>query len=374
MVFLSLLFNTGSTGGDLLESMPSGHDIYITFNPDTAGMFDPRAQSLTSYEGFEMLCGGTGGSGDNVGRIFIRFSDIIEDDLVHCMLLESSIDGSEVITELSMISDNRDFSRYTSLISSVCGETEFHIQEGADGTLRLNIDMGFLDTFLTEEGIDRDLSMGIQEFGFSSFSDFLALFAGEILITFSDNGEEYAGSLQISLEDTVAVEGLLAVITEELNEPYGDWITAFDFDGITCYRSMTPVAPGISSIEYGIVNGNLIITGGIGLADISEGIPYEEFVQAQGFGISSGPGVVLTADLDLIQLFLSTGGDALRKSDFLFPELNGAAVSILVENGLYRTIRIRMILNASNDDPESLLTGILGLFGLVILFGTSCFQ
>ena len=343
--------------------------VLIAANEENAAAFDPEGRSLTEDATYRDLAS-TPLDGSPVGTIYIRFADLLGNHDVESGLFRAATDGANLTMLLSTNILNPEVLRVTRVLSPEAGSADFHVSEGTEGALRMNLNMPALIRLLEEEGIVREFSMGIEEFGFESFSDFLSLFSGDVLFTIESDHRQYSAVLQFGLADPTGMEDLLAVIKMSMDGTDGFIVTEFDCDGATCYTTTAPIAPGIQAVEYGVLQNVLVIAGGRSIRETAIGAYYESFMRDNGLGISSGPGLVATAASTLIRDILGMEGELPHSVETFYGDLNHVSGSLRVDEGRFD---LRLVLEAGNGDPSSLVIGLLTTFGVGVLFGVAAF-
>lgn len=339
--------------------------VLMAENEENAAAFDPDGRGLSQDSTYRELASAPL-DGSLVGTIYIRFDDLLGNHDVESGLFRAATDGPNLTMLLSTNILNPEVLRITRVLSPEAGSADFHVSEGTEGALRLNLDMPTLIRLLEEEGIVREFSMGIEEFGFESFSDFLSLFSGDVLFTIESDHRQYSAALQFGLADPTGMEDLLAIIKMSMDGTDGFIVTEFDCDGTTCYTTTAPIAPGIQAVEYGVLQNVLVIAGGCSIREPATGAYYESFVQDNGLGISSGPGLVASAASTLIRDILGMEGELPSYIETLYGNLDHVAGSLRADEGRFD---LRLVLEAGNGDPASLINGLLASFAMGMFFG-----
>jgi hypothetical protein len=327
--------------------------------------FDPSGPSLDSDPDFGDMAGSDPG-GTSLGSIYLDLSALNEGEDLSTVLFRAAVDDDRLRMSLSARTVDPDVSRFASVITGSPGNASFGVPDGTDGTLRVSLDMESILTLLIGEGITAEYDAGATEFGFMPASEFLDLFSGEMLLTLATAQDNYSAILQLDLEDPVSAGRLLALIRTVLDGAEGDVIRTFDLDGTPCYSVDVSIAPGIRTLEYGILDDALVIAGGCRLRDPRDDTDYEDWIDDRAPDTDTGSTVLFTASSVLLQDLLGNDSVLLRDFSRLTGGLDIATASLNVEGDI---LSFLVTLDPSSGDPGPMVTRILMTFFLGVLFG-----
>ena len=75
-------------------------------------------------------------------------------------------------------------------------------------------------------------------------------------------------------------------------------MTSFELDGHRCYRVSGNPSMGIDSIEFGIINDMVVISGDFTLEDIAGGISFSDYIRRNGLDMDNETSVLLTSETE----------------------------------------------------------------------------
>jgi len=365
--FTDLMAHSGEFHGELKFRETGGYSIVlIAENAGILDGFEPGSGPvLASDPDYIRLTGGNALNAPSAS-VFIRFEDIMEEDDVHSMLFEMQSDGPELSLRLAAYTTDPEVVRQSSVLAVSPMSPDIRIPASASSILRISFDMASLKEVSQELGIDQDMSQGIEMFGFDSFNELLNTLSGEICLSYGASDEQYSAAIQIGLIDTEGFDYLLNLISTMIAGTEDNGLTMFDIDGATCYSVEGNVAPGIESIEYGVLDNTLMIAGGCSLTDIVNGLEFEEFIDEQGMGISSNHGAVFVSDIETIKdaMGFPLNMAAQTNVDDVTSPLSTVAGTLDIDEGLFELV---VILEASDGNPFPMAAEILAAMGIDML-------
>jgi len=365
--FTDLLAQSGEFKGELEFRETGGYSIVlIAENAGILDGFDPGSGPvLASDPDYSRLTGSNSLIAPSAS-VFIRFEDIMEEDDVHSMLFEMQSEGPELSLRLAAYTTDPEIVRQSDVLAASPLSSDIRIPASATSILRISLDMASLKEVSEELGIDQDMSQGIAMFGFDSFSDLLNTLSGDICLSYGASDEQYSAAIQFGLTDTEAITDLLNLISTMMTGTEGLGLTEFDIDGTTCYSAEGSVAPGIESIEFGVLNNTLMIAGGYSLTDLVNGLEFEDFASEQGMGISSNHGVVFISDIETIKDAMGFPLNSAAQANVVdeTSPLSSVAGTLDINEGLFELV---VILEASDGNPFSMAAEILAAMGIDML-------
>ncbi|MEN8208206.1 MAG: hypothetical protein ABFR50_03040, partial [Candidatus Fermentibacteria bacterium] len=130
----------------------------------------------------------------------------------------------------------------------------------------------------------------------------------------------------------------------------------FNLDGEPCYRIEADAAPGIGTVEYGVLNGTLMIAGGWTLRDLVNGTDFEEYTAEHGMNIGPDHGLVFISDMEMINDALGFSADTRDSGNRVSSTLNRLSASLDADNGLFE---LTVILETAVSNPFPVATEML---------------
>ncbi|MEN8209264.1 MAG: hypothetical protein ABFR50_08435 [Candidatus Fermentibacteria bacterium] len=189
--------------------------VLIARTADIAADFDPDADKLLSDPDLARL-NGTGEERD--AALYIRFPELNDAEQLHSSLLEMKAEDSELTLRLAAYTTDHDVLRFSSFLTSSPSAADFRISATTSSVLRLTLGMEALKEIAADAGIDREFSMGIEVFGFDSFTEFLDSFSGDVCISYKADNEQYSAAVQLGLNDPQAITDLLLILRDMITE------------------------------------------------------------------------------------------------------------------------------------------------------------
>ncbi|MCK5115852.1 MAG: hypothetical protein KAR44_04585 [Candidatus Aegiribacteria sp.] len=230
--------------------------------------------------------------------LYAKPDDFLDTEGIGSILFICTVDNSILRLTLDISFESDDVMTFTSMLAPSPNSGDIFIPSDVTGMLRISLNMQSVKDFLYSQGIDREFEPGIEDFGFSSFEEFIDSFSGDLYFGFELTEYSHAGFLQFGIRDPEAIDRMLYFIYTAVAGFSDPGMTTFDLDSHRCYRVSGNPSMGIDSIEFGIINDMVIISGDFTLKDIAGGISFSDLIRRNGLGMDNETSVLLTSETE----------------------------------------------------------------------------
>jgi len=288
--------------------------------------------------------------------VYIRFSDIIEDELLDGAVLEMGVAAETLRVQLSFSSSDPDVAEYASIVEPTDPAMHFLVAEGSTGVFRMNLNIEALYTLLSNLGIQREFDQGMDEFGFGSFEEFLNSFTGDLCFCYgTEEGADFI-EVQLGLADPDAIAAFIELIPDITGD--GEAISEFTLDGYTFFRMGGSDSPRSDTIEYGIQDDVLLFAVGSGISHMLEGSGFEDYIAEYGMGVGPEHCLVFTSDTQLLEDLFGNRIFGMDYGENGIPAYSRAAGYIDTGEGL---IKLGLVLESTDENPIVTLFELTGI-------------
>ena len=332
-----------------LSFTESGGYTIVTFSLDTQELLNDSLFALDSGirndEDYISLRGNSNLE-NSVFAIYAKLEDCHEIEGTESLLFTCTADNSVLRFALNIALVGDDVMTFTSMLAPSPNDGDISIPPDVAGILRISLNMQIVKDFLYSKGIDREFEPGIEDFGFSSFGEFLDSFSGDIYFGFNLTEYSHAGFLQLGIRDPEAIDRMLCFIYTTIAGFSDPGMTSFDLDGHRCYRVSGNPSMGIDSIEFGIINDMVVISGDFTLEDIAGGVSLSDYIRRNGPGVDNETGVLLSLEVEPLILNRDFDIEIRRIADL--SGITRLAASVDVDNEI---VRISASMEFSGGNP-----------------------
>jgi hypothetical protein len=262
------------------------------------------------------------------------------------ILFTCTVDNSILRLALDISFEGDDVKTFTSMLAPSPNAGDISIPPDVTGMLRISLDMQNVKDFLYSQGIDREFEPGIEDFGFSSFEELIDSFSGDIYFGFNLTDDSHAGFLQLGIRNPEAIDRMLYFIYTTVAGFSDPGMTSFDLDGHRCYRVSGNPSMGIDSIEFGIIDEMVVISGDFTLEAIAGGISFSDYIRRNGLGIGNETSVLLTSEMEPFSVSRDLPMELRRAADH--SGITRLAASVDVDSEI---VRISAALEFSRRNP-----------------------
>ncbi len=278
--------------------------------------------------------------------VFAKLEDFHEMEGTESLLFTCTADNSvlRLVLNIALVGD--DVMTFSSMLAPSPNDGDISIPPDVAGILRISLNMQSVKDYLYSKGIDREFEPGIEDFGFSSFEEFLDSFSGDMYFGLNLTEYSHAGFLQLGIRDPEAIDRMLYFIYTTIAGFSDPGMTSFDLDGHRCYRVSGNPSMGIDSIEFGIINDMIVISGDFTLKDIADGISMNDYIRRNGPGVDNETGVLLSLEVEPLILNRDFDIEILRIADL--SGITHLAASVDVDNDI---VRISAAMEFSGGNP-----------------------
>jgi hypothetical protein len=270
------------------------------------------------------------------------------------VLLTCGVEGS--ILDLQVLVDMQEamVGEYTALLAGGPSGPDVRLPGDLGSVVRLSLDMSTVKEVLASTGLDRELGQGILMFGFDTLDALLDLFNGDIYLGFRVTDGVYTGVIGIGLRDAAGAERLLTSVYGVMTAS-GEGPEIFEINGATCYRMESPAAGGMERLEVGILDGTLLITGGIPLTETAEGPRFGSIVEESGLGIANDGGLLFISEMSVFMPMLNI--ESVPEAAAALQKVDRMAGSLRAAGGLFD---LNLSLGTAGGEPFRILVDAVG--------------
>ena len=190
-------------------------------------------------------------------------AEVLTDSEFEAMLITSFSEGSSLTAGFIARLHSSEVSEFAAALSREPSGDTMKIPAEATAAMHASVDMAVISEMVTEN-LPPDAQMVAAMLGFESIGDIIDIFSGDAWFAFETDGNSYSGMIAYGLSDTDALLELIEGLTEMLTMS-GEEYNTFQFQGNTCLSIETGGLAGIETIEIGVVDDVLVVSGGYAL-------------------------------------------------------------------------------------------------------------